>query len=173
MKSLQFAVIAASLFSATVHAQEEFDSKLYKSARCDGEAKPRIAGKATLRCNFKSGSANLGDDPTCVTQVEPILRDLQVFKDVRIMILGFADAKGAAEKNKSLSIERASAVRKYLIDGGLAGERFSVDGFGSEPDYLLCKDKSKECDAQNRRIEVVKYLCKKPKQAPAPPAQGK
>jgi len=169
MASWKAVTVAAALVAVPALAQEEFNENLYKSARCDGEAKPRIAGKSTLRCNFKSGSATLGDDPTCVSQIEPILRDLNDFKDVKIMILGFADAKGAADKNKSLSIERAAAVRKYLIDGGIAGDRFSVDGFGSDPEFLLCKEKTKECDAENRRIEVVKYLCKKPKPQPAAP----
>ncbi len=143
------------------------DEKQYASARCGPGLEPRIAGKSTLRCSFKPGSANLKDDPTCISQIEPVLRDLNDFKDVSILVQGFADAKGKADANKSLSIERAAAVRKYLIEGGIAGDRFVVDGFGSDPAFFVCNEKTSTCDAQNRRIEVVKYLCKKPKQKPA------
>jgi len=138
--------------------------KLYASARCAKGEEVRVAKKDTLRCNFKAGSSDLADDPTCVVQLEPVLRALQEEKSVKAMVLGFADAQGKADKNKALSFQRASAVRKYLIEGGVDAERFSVDGFGSDAAFFVCKEKTKDCDAQNRRIEIASYICKKQKQ---------
>ena len=100
--------------------------------------------------------------------METILRDLLSFKGVKILLQGFADTRGRADKNKSLSILRAGAVRKYLVDGGVPADRFVVEGFGSALEYLICKDNNEACHAQNRRIEVVKYLCKRAK-PPKPP----
>jgi OOP family OmpA-OmpF porin len=165
MRHLLKAVTFLALSASVAHAVDE--EKQYASARCGTGLEPRVSGKSTIHCNFKPGSANLKDDPNCVSQIEPLLRDLNDFKDVSVLVQGFADAKGKAEANKSLSIERAAAVRKYLIEGGIAGDRFIVDGFGSDPAFFVCNEKTSTCDAQNRRIEVVKYLCKKPKQKPA------
>jgi OOP family OmpA-OmpF porin len=158
---MNFGLLAAT-FAIAASAAAEVEPR-YANARCENGKEARIAGTSTLHCNFKAGSARLEDDPNCIPQIEPVLRDLLSFKDVSIMVQGFADVRGKADANKSLSFSRAAAVRKYLVDGGISAERFVVDGFGSDAAYLLCKDNKEECHAQNRRIEVVKYLCKKPK----------
>lgn len=160
-------VASAVVLSSTAALGQEVakteNPKLYASASCKSGEEVFVAKKDTLRCNFKTGSSDIADDPGCVTQLEPILRALQEFKTGKVMVVGFADAKGDAKKNKALSIQRASSIRKYLIDGGIGADRFSVDGFGSEAEFLLCKENTKDCDAQNRRIEIATYLCKKQK----------
>jgi outer membrane protein OmpA-like peptidoglycan-associated protein len=160
-------LVTLVLVSPAVYAQNggapEPNPKQFASATCAPGKSPRVLSTATVRCGFKSGSANLSDDPNCVAQLEPVLKDLMNFKDASVLVQGFADARGKADANKSLSIQRASAVRKYLIDGGLQGERFTVDGFGSDSEFMLCKENKDDCHAQNRRIEIVKYLCKKAK----------
>ena len=76
---------------------------------------------------------------------------LDQYKDVKIEISGHTDDRGDAEKNKKLSLERAEAVKKYLVDKGLAAERFNAVGYG--PDKPIADNKTPKGQAKNRRIE--------------------
>ena len=48
--------------------------------------------------------------------------------DVRVE--GHTDAIGSEEYNQALSVRRAEAVFRYLVNRGVAPERFTVEGFG-------------------------------------------
>ncbi len=72
-------------------------------------------------------------------------------RSLRFRIIGHTDLNGSAEYNKKLSLRRAKAVKKYLVQSGVAARRFEVAGAGkSRP---LVKKKSAKADALNRRTE--------------------
>jgi len=73
---------------------------------------------------------------------------------LKLSIDGHTDATGAAERNRTLSKERAEAVRAALLAKGIAAERLSAQGFG--PDKPLADNGSEEGRAKNRRVELVK-----------------
>ena len=50
-----------------------------------------------------------------------------------VAVVGHASTTGTAEHNRTLSVARASAVGRLLIDEGVAPERVSVMGFGESP----------------------------------------
>ncbi|MEZ4447851.1 MAG: OmpA family protein [Nannocystaceae bacterium] len=77
-----------------------------------------------------------------------VLRD---FPDVRIEVSGHTDSDGAADHNRDLSRRRAEAVKKYLVDAGIAGARVETRGAG--PDEPIADNATKRGKAQNRRIE--------------------
>jgi peptidoglycan-associated lipoprotein len=76
---------------------------------------------------------------------------LQRYPTVAIRIAGHTDARGATEYNLALGLRRASAVRKYLTDRGIAASRVAVVSFGAE--RPLAAGESEEAWAQNRRDE--------------------
>ncbi|MBK5260277.1 MAG: OmpA family protein [Thermoanaerobaculia bacterium] len=65
-----------------------------------------------------------------------------------VRIEGHTDAKGSASYNKKLSLRRADSVKKWLETHGLAGMRFSSEGFGADTD-------DPEGRQKNRRVEIV------------------
>ena len=73
-------------------------------------------------------------------------------EDFAITISGHTDARGSDEYNQRLSERRARAVADYLIEAGLASERFSVEGLGQA--YPLDTGDSDEAHARNRRVEL-------------------
>ncbi len=73
-------------------------------------------------------------------------------EDFAITITGHTDARGNDEYNQRLSERRAQAVADYLIEAGLASERFSVEGLGQA--YPLDTGDSDEAHARNRRVEL-------------------
>jgi outer membrane protein OmpA-like peptidoglycan-associated protein len=66
------------------------------------------------------------------------------------MVAGHTDATGNAQINKRLSLQRAQAVKRYLVASGVDGARLDAVGYGAE--QLLNPDQPN--DARNRRVEI-------------------
>ena len=58
--------------------------------------------------------------------------DAQGAPATRLVVVGFADRRGAAEANLALSQRRAEAVAKLLVEAGLPLARVSSAGRGEE-----------------------------------------
>ncbi len=71
--------------------------------------------------------------------------------DVAVDIGGHTDSRGAAEFNNSLSLERARAVRNYLIANGVDSDRVTAQGFGSTKP--IADNNTVDGRQRNRRIE--------------------
>jgi outer membrane protein OmpA-like peptidoglycan-associated protein len=87
--------------------------------------------------------------------------------EIRIAVHGHTDSRGSAAYNKELSVKRARAVVKYLIDKGIAPARLEAEGFGAATPIA-----SNDTDigrAANRRVEF-KILEAAPEGSPAKPA---
>jgi OOP family OmpA-OmpF porin len=83
-----------------------------------------------------------------------------------VAIVGHTDPLGAAEYNLQLSIERAAAVRNYLVGRGIPSNIIKVEGRGESQLRITeaeCKAKGQAttrgtliaCLAPNRRVEVM------------------
>jgi outer membrane protein OmpA-like peptidoglycan-associated protein len=68
----------------------------------------------------------------------------------RFMVAGHTDAKGSAQYNQQLSMRRAEAVKRYLVDNGIAADRLEAVGYGAE--HLALPDRPE--DPSNRRVEI-------------------
>ncbi len=72
--------------------------------------------------------------------------------DVHIMVEGNTDSQGTEIYNERLSVRRAEAVFRYLVNRGIAPERMEVVGYGeSKP---VASNDTEEGRAQNRRVEL-------------------
>jgi outer membrane protein OmpA-like peptidoglycan-associated protein len=72
--------------------------------------------------------------------------------DARIELAGHTDSDGSDEANLELSRDRAAAVRAYLVQKGIAGDRIETVGHGeTQPVATNATEAGK---AQNRRTEV-------------------
>jgi len=71
--------------------------------------------------------------------------------DYSIKLEGNCDEWGSDEYNYALGLKRAAAVKKALVAEGINSSRISMVSNGeSSP---VCNDKTKECWAQNRRVD--------------------
>lgn len=69
-----------------------------------------------------------------------------------ITIIGHTDNTGSDAINNPLSINRAAAVRDYLVARGVAASRIAIDGRGSrEP---IADNSTPQGRAKNRRVEI-------------------
>lgn len=71
----------------------------------------------------------------------------------RVQVEGHCDERGAADYNMALGAKRAQAAMDYLTTLGIAGNRLSTISYGEE--IPVCKDKTEECWAKNRRARFV------------------
>lgn len=101
--------------------------------------------------HFASNSAVLqaGDQP----ELEKILHHLHEHPEMNVAILGHTDSIGDSRSNYVLSLNRAEAVKNYLIASGISAERISAAGAGETK--FAAPNSTEEGRALNRRVEFV------------------
>ena len=66
-----------------------------------------------------------------------------------ITVEGHCDARGSSEYNLALGTRRGEAVKQYLVELGIPGNRINVITKGKEQPF--CTEESESCWQQNRR----------------------
>lgn len=78
---------------------------------------------------------------------------LKRWTSTRINIEGHCDERGTAEYNLGLGERRANAVKAYLVELGVPGDRIVIVSKGKEAPF--CTDSNESCWQQNRRGHFV------------------
>ncbi|MFA5233365.1 MAG: OmpA family protein [Sulfurimonas sp.] len=128
-------VARASAASSSVESTSEAIARLEKELKTIYFDFDKFAIRADMQ-------ANLSADASVVnTQA----------KNFFVKLEGNCDEWGSDEYNFALGLKRAESVKKALTAEGVDASRISMVSFGeSSP---VCTDKTKECWAQNRRVE--------------------
>ncbi|WP_224371523.1 OmpA family protein [Hyalangium versicolor] len=84
----------------------------------------------------------------------------------KITIEGHTDNSGPADLNRTLSQQRAEAVRDYLTKKGVPAERLDAKGFG--PDRPVQPNTTAEGRTANRRVEFITRYADDGQTQPAP-----
>ena len=69
----------------------------------------------------------------------------------KVKVIGHTDSSGDAAKNLTLSQERATAVKTYLIGKNISADNLSIEGMGSNKP--VADNSTLEGRKKNRRIE--------------------
>ena len=101
---------------------------------------------------FKRGTAELAEENS-LSLVNSLAGFLRENPGVRILLEGHTDNLGNAQLNKDLSLQRASTIRRLLVDQGIAFERIRIAGWGGTKP--IASNQSEEGRMQNRRVEMV------------------
>lgn len=86
---------------------------------------------------------------------EKIRHDLQQYPDLKLLVEGHCDERGANEYNLSLGERRAFSVRDYLISLGISSNVLFTKSWGEEKPADLRHDE--DAWAKNRRAEFQVY----------------
>jgi outer membrane protein OmpA-like peptidoglycan-associated protein len=77
---------------------------------------------------------------------------LRAESGAKVVVQGYTDSIGTEEYNQALSLRRAEAVYRYLVNCGVAPERLRAVGYGeSNP---VADNETDSGRAQNRRVEL-------------------
>jgi outer membrane protein OmpA-like peptidoglycan-associated protein len=112
---------------------------------------PVVHKRIVLRgVHFDFNQSTLRPDSRPV--LDEAVETLQKNPDVRIVVEGHTDSIGSDQFNQALSVRRAEAVYRYLVNSGVAPERMQVVGYGkSRP---VATNATTVGRAQNRRVEL-------------------
>lgn len=99
---------------------------------------------------FDTGSYEI--KPSLQSELSKLAANFVKYKNSNLQIVGHTDNTGTAERNQTLSEERAGAVSAALINGGVAPNRISVSGRGEN--QPIASNLTPEGRAQNRRVEI-------------------
>ena len=99
---------------------------------------------------FATGKYNLTE--TARAALTKFAVNLMQNPDTNVQIFGYTDNTGSMQVNTTLSNQRANAVRNYLMQCGVLGERLSANGIPMA-DYVASND-TPEGRALNRRVEI-------------------
>lgn len=99
---------------------------------------------------FSSSSYQL--DANIHNTLNGIAQILVEYPKTSLVIEGFTDSTGSEAKNQILSEQRAEAVRRYLLNHGVAAGRAIARGYGER--NALCTNETPEGRACNRRVEI-------------------
>jgi phage tail-like protein len=101
--------------------------------------------------SFPSNSSTL---PKPNAQLDAVAKTLKDNPDKKVKVEADTDSTGSASYNKTLSQQRADAVKQYLIDGGTpAGQIVSAIGYGKERSMAAIGDNKN--DSSWRKTEVT------------------
>ena len=104
---------------------------------------------------FDTNKLRVSEEENAVRQ-EDILKafstTLHEHREYRAIVIGYTDSTGDKDYNQHLSLQRAQAVRDFLIQEGISEYRIGIDGLGEK--YPIASNDTKEGRQQNRRIEL-------------------
>lgn len=78
--------------------------------------------------HFAYNSAEINENGKTILDLN--IRALKDNPKTKVRIAGYASASGTEEYNQQLSEKRASAVKDYLVKGGIRSDRLSTIGYG-------------------------------------------
>ena len=103
------------------------------------------------RTYFVSGKTEL--TAASNEQIANIAAILKVFPNAKIKIGGYTDNTGTLATNMKVSNDRAKFVTAQLVKAGVIADMIAAEGYGPEHPICAAND-TKECQAQNRRVDI-------------------
>ncbi|HIC7207789.1 OmpA family protein [Burkholderia stabilis] len=101
---------------------------------------------------FDSGKAQL--QPGTTRAMVDALELIKAHPGKRVLVAGHTDNQGRPDLNLKLSIDRAAAVRDWLVDAsGMPTTQFAIQGYGDT--RPVADNATPEGRARNRRVEIT------------------
>lgn len=100
---------------------------------------------------FATGKSDL--QPAAGGELGELADYLKAHPKIKIEVGGHSDNTGQVALNQKLSEQRALAVKKFLLEKGVAAEQISTRGYG--PAKPVADNGTEDGRQQNRRVEVV------------------
>ncbi|MBL1277894.1 MAG: OmpA family protein [Ectothiorhodospiraceae bacterium] len=117
-----------------------------------GDFGKRIYNLLNSDNQFAFDSAEL--NPKYVARLAEAAQLLRDQPGYHLHITGHADAEGQPEYNRSLSLDRAKMVGRYLHILGLPNERLSFDAVGSDHPLFMSDQQAAHIRLVNRRVSI-------------------
>ncbi|GEM_PF-848962 len=117
-------------------------------SKSDNNLKPLFR---SIHFNFNSTNIRNDDIPALYSIVE----FLRMNDSAIILITGYADSVGSRKTNSRMSLARASAVKKFIMEMGIPGDRITAKGAGE-----VCTKKKYSRKGKNLKFRRVDFIIK-------------
>jgi len=158
LKQQQLEMIAHARQTESKRAQsqtQQAQQRIQELEQALGQYKAEETSRGTILVIndllFDTGGTNL--KPQSQRRLEPLVQYLKGNEQREIIIEGHTDSMGNPEINKRLSLQRADAVKEFLILRGIFPTRIETRGFGEE--VPVATNTTNAGRSLNRRVEVV------------------
>ena len=140
----------------TVQADQPVEEKIMEQQPDEEEAIEKSTERFVLKpIYFDFDKYTL--DQTSRSKLENVLKVMQEYTDIKLLVIGHTDSKGSYEYNKTLSEKRAKSTVEYLKSKGINASRMEIRGQSeSDPAAINTKDDGTDCPEGrrlNRRVE--------------------
>ncbi|HEY0504707.1 MAG TPA: OmpA family protein [Lysobacter sp.] len=126
---------------------------------------PAVAQAPALTQIDLAADALFGFDKSVLTTEAASILDSKIVSALeaaeqvdRIKVIGHADELGSAAYNMRLSVQRAEAVKAYLVSRGVPAAAIATEGRGSADPVVHCTESRRaaqiDCLQPNRRVRV-------------------
>ena len=110
----------------------------------------KVAAKSIY---FVTGTDKFAYPKLAPQKLQYALDMLNKYPTLKVDIEGHTDNTGSAKVNKALSQKRANAIMKYFTSKGIAADRMTSIGYGSEKP--VADNKTAKGRQDNRRVEML------------------
>ncbi len=86
--------------------------------------------------------------------LDEIAREMKKYPEMRFILNGHSSSEGSEGRNMTLSVDRAVAVKAYLVAAGISARNLETKGYGET--MPLNSNRNEAERQQNRRVEVKK-----------------
>ncbi len=117
---------------------------------CPAMGTGTMAGYENIQFEFNSSVLRTSSYPT----LDKLSADMRKDAALRLQLDGHASEEGTTEYNQQLSVDRANAVKTYLVNSGVDTKKIAVKGFGET--RPIASNETEEGRSQNRRVEFRK-----------------
>jgi len=114
-----------------------------------------IPQPADIHIYFDFDEAAIRSD--AIIHLDSVLRYMNEFKDLELIIGGHCDSRGTSVYNMNLSIRRSNSALHYLIDKGIDSTRMSSDGYGAKQLVNDC-DEGTVCSDDQHQLNRSVYF---------------
>lgn len=88
------------------------------------------------------------------TVLDEIAREMKKFPSMSFNLNGHSSAEGTEQRNMTLSVDRATAVKSYLVTAGINANNLVTKGYGES--MPLTSNDTESGRQLNRRVEIRK-----------------
>ena len=129
--------------------QERFNAASFRRVVVN-DAVREVEGKMVI--NFPHASADMLSNAELAKYLDDLVDRLKQTEE-RVNLVGHTDSSASASRNMRLGMQRAEAIKKILVDKGVAASRISTSSKGeSQP---IASNETAAGMQANRRVELI------------------
>ncbi|OKY26572.1 MULTISPECIES: sortase-associated OmpA-like protein PdsO [Thalassotalea] len=131
-------------------AEQEYQQELMAMQQQQHNASQLQAENLLMSIQFSTGESAL--KPHYKSQIDALAKLLAMSPTIKVDLSGYTDLQGSEARNKALSIARVNAVKKALIDRGIAADRINLFAFGEQAPVVASNEN--QVSFYDRRVVI-------------------